>query len=317
MRSLNNKSLLKHLVILLITACSMNSHAQSDSIKRPRFGDHYFTPVSHSNLPFTNTYFSTYTGLGQTIDLVHQLGNINGQPIIGLQGEVSFVDLGFSYQQRVRDWLSAYISIQISARIGTELQSILTQGVNTINGFEIGWQFKLWENENMALSGNLELENHEGSFINVLGFVKDIINNHPNPKLNETVPVLNVAGGVRYAWGLSDLVGLKSSLDVAYGESYVRGENGFSFAGNAGIDIDFYRRYKFPVGLVLQYTITGMPDMVTIRNRQAHIVRSKIAYTKAADFSLGIEISYLKLPLENQDKLPAAFSAALTARYFF
>ena len=133
--------------------------AQSDSIKRPKVGDHTFTPVSYSNLPFTNTYLYTTTGVGQSLDLVHQLDPLDGTKLIGLQGEVSFIDIGFSYQQRVRDWLAVYISLNLSARLGTELQSILLQGVNTVSGFEIGWHIRLLESDKVALSTVVELEN--------------------------------------------------------------------------------------------------------------------------------------------------------------
>jgi hypothetical protein len=291
--------------------------SQSDSIKRPLIGDHYFTPVTYSNLPFTGTYFSNVLGVGQTTNLVHQLEIINGQQVIGLQGEMTFVEMGFSYQQNVRDWLAAYINLNLSARLGTELQSILSQGINTINAFEIGWHIKFLETEEMAFSANIELENYEGSFINVLGFVKDVINNHPNPQISQTIPVLNVATGLRYAWGINDLIGLKSSIDLAYGETYERGENGFSTAFTAGLDLDFYRRFNIPAGLVLQYTLSDRPEIITIRGSSAQIFRAKLAYTRSSDFSLGLELSFIKLPLPNQDVVPGAVTAAMAARYFF
>jgi len=304
-------------LLLLLAHPLLNIKAQSDSIIKPFVGDHFFTPVTHSKLPFTNTYFYTLTGFGQTLNLVHQLELIDGDYLIGLKGEVTFVDMGFAYQQRVRDWLAAYISLNVSARIGTELQSILTQGVNTINGFEIGWHIKLFENEKIALSTNIELQNLQGKFINVLGFVKDVINGHPNPSLNKNVPVLTFATGLRFAWGLNDLIGVKSSTNLAYGETFNRGENGFALSAGAGIDFDFYHRYSLPVGLVLHYNITSMPDLVFFNDKYAHVLQTKLAYTKASDFSLGIELSYMKVPLINQEKHPSVYSIALAARYYF
>jgi len=304
-------------LLILLAQPLINIKAQSDSIKRPFVGDHFFTPVTQSNLPFTNTYFYTLTGFGQTLDMVHQLELIGGDRIIGLQGEVTFVDMRFAYQQRVRDWLAAYITLNVSARIGTELQSILTQGINTINGFEIGWHIKLLETEKIALSTNVELQNLQGNFINVPGFVNDIINDHPNPSLNETVPVLAFSTGLRFAWGFSDLVGVKASTIIAYGETYNRGENGFALSAGAGVDFDFYPRYSLPVGLVLHYNISSMPDIVYFNNEYAHVLQAKIAYSKASDFSLGIELSYMKVPLINQEKHPGVYSIALAARYYF
>lgn len=60
------------------------------------------------------------------------------------------------------------------------------------NVFGIGWHFKILEGEKYAFSATAELQNNTGSFINVLGFVQDIINDYPNPQIKENVPVLTV-----------------------------------------------------------------------------------------------------------------------------
>ncbi len=288
--------------------------AQPESNKSPKIGNHIFTPITHSSLPFTNSYFSTVTGLGGTSGLVSIPENL---PIRGLAGEVTFIEMGFTYQQRVRDWLAAYIDLTISARVGTELQSILTQGVSTITSFDIGWHIKLLEGDKSRLSMIVELQNHKGSFVNVLGFVKDIINDHPNPTINETIPLLAGATGFRYAYALSETIGFKASSKLGYGETYTRGIYGFVFDAGAGIDINFYPRFSVPVGLVFIYDITSMPDFVYVEGEKSQMIQAKIAYTKAADFSLGIELSYMKYPFKNQPRPVTLNFAALAARYYF
>lgn len=163
------------------------------SLRKPRVGNHVFTPITYSKLPLTNTYFSTFTGIGSTSGLVSGLGDL---PFRGLSGEVPFIDLGFAYQQRVCDWLAAYVELNISARVGTELQSILTQTFSTITSFNIGWHIRLSEGEKYRLSGVIGLQNNKCSFVNLLGF--------------------------------------GASAALAYGETYTRGQNGFSFDGGAG-----------------------------------------------------------------------------------
>ncbi len=304
------------MTVFFIFIC-MGVRAQSDSTKRPSLGEHVFTPVTYSNLPFTNTYFSTLTGLGQTLNLTHQIDLPDNIQLGGLSGEVTFMDMGFAYQQRVRDWLAAYISLNVSARLGTQLQSILTQGFSTISSVDIGWHIRLAKGNKFALSTIVELQNNQGSIISIMGFIRDIINDHPNPEITRNVPVLAAVTGLRFAYGLNDLVGFKVSSDLAYGETYTPGKNGFAFSGSAGIDLDFYPRYSLPVGFVLNYSTTSMPDFVFVDGKQAQIIRGKIAYTKASDFSLGIEFSFMKVPMVNMDKPPSVSSVALTARYYF
>jgi hypothetical protein len=303
--------------LALLICFPLSGLTQSDSTKRPSVGDHIFTPVTYSNLPFTNTYFYTMIGYGQTTDLVHSIDWITGGSFRGLHGEVTFLDLGFAYQQRVRDWLAAYVNFDVSARVGTELQSILSQGVNTLTSFDLGWHIKLLEGDRVALSATFELENNEGSFINVLGFVQDVINNLPNPSLSEKVPLLAAGTGLRFAYGLNDFIGFKFSTDIAYGESYTRGENAFTYSTGAGVDLDFNPRYSIPVGVVFFYSISSMPDLVIIKDKTAQMARLKIAYTKAFDFNLGVEYSYMKMPFLNQERPPTVQSFSLVARYYF
>jgi hypothetical protein len=288
--------------------------AQTDTLKKPSIGNHIFTPITYSNLPFTNSYFSTHTGIGTTFGLVTEPFDL---ALEGFSGEVTFVEMGFAYQQRVRERLAGYINLTISARVGTEFQSILAQGFSAITSFEIGWHFRLVEGKKSLLSMILELQNHKGSFVNVLGFVKDIIDEHPNPSLNETVPVLALATGLRYAYALNETIGFKASAKLAYGETYTRGAYGFAFDLGAGVDLNFYPRFSVPLGLVVTYDITSMPDFVYVEGEESQMIQAKIAYTKASDFSLGIEYSYMKYPLLNQDKPVTAQSIALAARYYF
>ena len=303
-------------LVFVLTLCE-GVWALSDTTKRPYLGDHGFIPVTYSDMPFTNTYLSIITGFGQTTDLVHQIGSIGNYQPRGLAGEVTFVNMGFSYHQQVRDWLAAYISFGISARISTEMLSILSQGYNTLNSFDIGWHIKLLEGRKYALSTIFELQNHQGNFINVLEYLKDIINNNPNPSINENIPVLAFATGLRFAYGLSDLIGFRVSTNLAYGQSYKRGENGFSFNAGGGIDLDFYPRYSLPIGVVLYYTISSMPDFVYVENEQAQMIRAKIAYTRSKEFSFGLEYSYMKVPLLNQQENTSLQSAAITIRFYF
>jgi hypothetical protein len=313
------KGLLKGICLLVIfSGLFISVKGQKDTLrKRPSLGEHTFTPVSFTNLPFTSTYFNTITGMGQTSNLVYKLNLIDGVDLRGLKGELTFVDLGFAYQQRVRDWLAAYVKINVSARVGTELQSILLQGVNTVNSFEIGWHIKLVDYNKIALSTIVELQNHSGSFISVAGFVKDILDGHPNPSLNRNVPLLGGATGMRFAWGINDFIGIKASADLMYGESFERGKNDFYYSHDIGVDLDFYPKFRIPAGMVFNYSVSTLPDLVYDTEDLAQMVRWKVAYTKAVDFSLGIEYSYQKIPLLPNEDPATVHAIALTARYYF
>jgi hypothetical protein len=71
--------------------------------------------------------------------------------------------MSLGYQQQVREWLAAYINFSLSTRVGTELQSLLSQGINTLTSFEIGWNIKLIDGDKYTFSTVVELQNNEGS----------------------------------------------------------------------------------------------------------------------------------------------------------
>ncbi len=307
----------KSVLIILLVITGMNITAQDETPKKITIGDHIFTPISYSPLPSTNTYINTVAGFGQTINLFHSITINEDLGVIGLDGEVTFVDMYFSYQQRIRDWLAAYIQVGMSARLGTEIQSILVQGFNSITNFEIGWHFKILEGDKYAFSATAELQNSAGSFINVLGFVKEIINDDPDPKIKESVPVLTVGSGLRFAYGFNEFIGMSAMTELDYGETYLRGENGLAFTAGAGLDLDFYPKYSVPVGLIVHYNITSQPEFVIVDGKSAHILKVKLAYTRASDFSLGLEYAIMKVPLRNVKNDPIVYTFALASRFYF
>ncbi len=305
------------LIILFLLFAGMNVSAQAETSKKITIGNHGFTPITYSPLPSTNTYINTLAGFGQTVNLFHYVTLPEDLGIIGIKGEVTFVDVYFGYQQRIRDWLAAYIQLGLSARLGTEVHSILAQGINSVTNFQIGWHFKMLEGDKYALSAFLELQNNNGSFINVLGFIKDVINDHPDPKIKQSIPVLTVGSGLRFAYGFNEFIGMSATTDLSYGETYIRGKNGLAFTAGAGVDLDFYPRYSVPVGLIVHYNITSQPELVYVNGRAAHILKAKIAYTKARDFSLGLEYAIMKVPLSNAENDPIVYTFVLASRFYF
>jgi hypothetical protein len=81
---------------------------------------------------------------------------------------------------------------------------------------------------------------------------------------------------------------MSASLDFAYGETYIRGVNGLAFIAGTGIDLDFYPRFSVPIGFIANYNITSQPEFVCVNDSYAHVMKAKLAYTKAIDFSLGL-----------------------------
>jgi hypothetical protein len=313
----NYQYFLSYLVCFILVTQVSVSQEQARISKIPTLNNHEFIPTTGGQYPFTSTSVSTYMGYGQTVNFNVPIYEINDQRVIGLTGDVIFADLVFKYQQRIRERLAFYTRFNLAARLGSDVQTVLGHGLNTITSFEIGWKIKLIEQEKFIMSTQIELQNHKGSFMNILGFVRDIKNDVPDPQITENVPVLTGGTGFLFAYGINDIFGLNFYSELTWGETYKRGENAFRFQLGGNFDVNFYQRFNIPIGLVLSSVLTSQPDVVYANGRTAKIFIFKIAYTKSTDFVLGIEWMNMITPMPEVDKDPLAQSFGLSTRYYF
>lgn len=291
--------------------------AQAQGRRVPSLSSHEFVPVSSNTLPMVNTKFNMYIGGGQTSNFYLPLFTIGDWKVIGLKGNILFVDAGIHYQQRVRDWLGVYVRYRIAARLGTEIQTVLAQGYNSINSFEIGWKFKLIEEDKFMLSTKLEMQNHTGNFVNILGFIKDIVNQHPSPSITNKTPVITGVAGIQFAYGINSLFGISAESEIAYGETYTRGENGIRFMTGMSFDINFNERFSIPIGVAVAALFTSQPEYVYVDGHVAKIVGWKIAYTGASEFNLGLEWSLTKSPMPGVENEPVVQTLGMSSRFYF
>jgi hypothetical protein len=54
-----------------------------------------------------------------------------------------------------------------------------------------------------------------------------------------------------------------------------------------------------------------------VDNEYADLLHVKLSYTKAADFSLGLEYRYMKMPLIFVEKRPSVQHISFVTRYYF
>ncbi len=264
-----------------------------------------------------NTYFNSKLGLAQSQSVEFPLGEVNGRPIYGETGGILFAVLGFEYQQNIKDWIAFKARINVSARIGTDIQSLWSLGINSILGYELSWNLRISEGEKHMLSGAFLLKNYTGSFVNISGFVQDIVDGKPNPSITQTIPSLTAGVGLRYAYAFNDLLGIKLSTDVLYGEGFSRQENGVYYKIGSALDLNLNERTSVPIGFLFEYTASKLPDLVYREERTAHHLAGRIAYTGSRNYSLGLEVSYLNLPLNQIDAKIHTTGITLITKYYF
>lgn len=307
--------LLVFLIPIVLLPSGIN--AQEVQGERPSLNDHTFVPISSIHSPFTNTLITMPLGIGSTMGFDFPLSDSGLDTIQGLSGEVLFANLGFHYTQKVQDWIAFYLRLGLTARLGTNFESIISQGFNTVVNLEVGSMIKLVESKKTVLSLSVQVQNYSSNFIDINGFVRDIIEGNPDPQIVRDIPALTAGGGLHFAWGINDLFGIRAESSYAYGETFTRGQSQNRYSLMGGFDVDFYKRFNVPIGVGFTYTVTTEPEIVYVDDRSGKLVFWKLAYTGRKDFDIGIEGGFMILPFENIEEKPKVSIASITMSYFF
>ncbi len=312
-------NLMKSLIFILSVVASYSvSLAQTEQKNNlPQLNGHYFIPNSNTPSPFIKSHFGMNLGIASSKDFENIILEVDGEEIIGSKGSLIFADLNFDYQQKIKEWIAFNLMVGATARIGTELQSMLSQGVNMVMTFRMGWLIHLAEGKKDKLSANLQISNYSANFINVGGFIDDVLNDNANPSISRNVPILNGSAGLRYAHAFNELFGFQGFADIGYGESYERGKSSAIYNIGGLFDLNLATKTKTPLGFALLYNISARPDLVQVPDKFASNAGLKISYSGAPHFDVGVELSSLSVPVPNVDKKVKSTSIIFATKYFF
>ena len=286
----------------------------------PELAGHRFIATTMVPNPFIRTQFRNTLGIGMSSGLTLPPVDIGGVEYRFESGKLLFSKFQLEYQQKVKEWLGVWGKFGLSARLGTETQSLLTQGVTVTTGFELGWLLRLWQTDNMLLSGTVQINNSSFTAVDLVGFVEGIIDGVPESdnSLVLTVPLMAGFTGLRYAWAMNQVVGLTAATKVGYGESPDRKQgNTWYFDAGAMVDFDFRRKYSAPVGIAAGARVSSVPDQDEDLNGSATSTVVRIDYIGRIDFNLGLEIKSTWYDVSSYDLSMRYTTATMDFRYYF
>lgn len=304
------------LVILSGISLAQDSVAIKKS-KYPQLNGHMFPTMVTFRSSFVNTSFRGYIGLGQTSKLTIPGIKIDDYEIFTFEGRLLFASINVHYQQRFNDWLALYLSLNLGARLGSDMSTILVDGVNTMTGGEIGWLIKIFQAKKFILSGSLGVRNLTGSFINVTDYFKEIINNNPDPSVVKVIPAMSAGGGLHFAYAISPTFGMQGSASYAYGESFTRGETDGYYNVGLGFDADLEPAKRVPLGFALGYSISSAPEIIMNYKGPTKIAIARLSYTGSDDFELGLQFLFYDLNSPNFTTTAYIRNAILVFKYYF
>jgi len=313
------KKLIYFTLILLI--CVINGQSQTDAKpekqKIPKLNGHFFPTMGYFRSPFISTNLLTNVGFGKTSPLTIPGIEIDDYEIFYFEGQMIFVDVTIQYQQRFTPWLAMFFSTKLTGRVGSDMSTIMADGINTLSGGDIGWLIRITEHDKLYLSASVGIEYIKGTFINVTEYFEEIINNNPYPSLVKKVPATLLGVGIRGAYAFNSMYGIQFQAKGSYGESLQRENTQAYFSGGIIADVDFKPKKNVPIGLALGYTFTTAPELVMKEGESSNLIMGKIGYTGSEDFELGLQFTFYNIKLSSVEEDPFVSKLSLILKFYF
>lgn len=311
---------MRNWVSILLTAVLVlwGAVAQSqEEMLIPKLDDHTFVLNPLVPAPFVNSSFQMRIGYESSVGIdFPPIFDILPDSIKGLDGSLVFVTLGFTYQQKIKDWIGFYANIGGAVRSGTDLGSLVFEGVNTVVGGETGLVFNILERPKHKLGGRFMLSNYNATIIDFRQFIVDLIEGIPDPSVTKNAPALNVGVGLNYAYAISPIFGVTGLTEMHYGESITRGDEFFRLRVGVAGDANFAPK-GVPLGLSLGYMVRSTPDYVFVDNQIAHTFNLVLSYTGEEDLLIGFDFAQSYLPVNSLNSNIRTAGININLIYFF
>ncbi len=312
---------IKFILFTFIIFLSMSLYAQEGDgiirVRKPNLNGHAFQTPANFSSSFVRTGLTTQLGFGFSSTVDVPALTIGDKTIQGFSGELMFMNIFLNYEQRFTDWLSLYAGFSITARVGSDIATILADGVNTINGGDVGWKVRFLQTKCLNLSGAAYVKNLSGSFINVKEYIDELLNGDPYPALSKNIPAMQAGAKLMGAYAINPTFGVQFNADLSYGESFARTKTTTYFTGGINIDADLKPATNVPVGVSAAYTHTTAPEVVMSNEGSVDIMGFKLAYTGSNDYEIAAVFSSYSLKINSVKQDSDISRIQLFLKFFF
>lgn len=292
------------------------------SKRLPILNNFRFIPSDIVKDPFINTFIKLNLGVGTALDLKSYVKNLQGEVRDTLSGDISYLAGDLEFQYAVNDWLAFYIDFGGAGRLGSNAYTILSSGISYSTTFVLGGKVRIWENDNMFLSGSADYSSSEVALYSVYDFVKEVYENGgeidtaANSMLQkETLPKAFI--NVNYAYAPADWFGLLGVAGFGFIKTFDTVERGNYRLGVAAaidfLNVDFI---NFPIGILLSARFNKYPESGSDATNVV-LFGFRIGYTGHKDFDIGIENTYENLDYKKSDEKVKALLTSFKMRYYF
>ena len=311
--------------VLLSASIQVSAVAQTATRAGPErrvLNGHRFLPSSDLPDAFVNTFMRSAVGAGSAVNLRAPIEDLDGNVVDTLDGSIAFLSLDYEYQQAVNRWLALRANVAGGARLGTDEQALLFQGVTGVVGAGLGTTVRMLERKTVYVAAVGDLVWNQGYFVTPLDWVRDVIDNGLGSDSSKLVAgasnlIASVGARVAYsphrAWGFTALAEFGFSEPFREDVSSTRGL--VRFGGTIGYD--FGASTPVPIGLLGGFrweNFSSGGDDIADRSWRSFF---GISYTGRADFNVGVEMSFARLSQRDSNENIDSGSVRVALRYYF
>ncbi|HTO72430.1 MAG TPA: hypothetical protein VMJ30_01360 [Gemmatimonadales bacterium] len=258
---------------------------------RPQLGGHTFVPTDQVPDAFVRTFVRCSLGRADAEQISYPVDITGGDTLIALTGTLSYVLLDFEYQFAVRDWIAAHVGLDMRTRAGTQLSSLLAEGLTVSDASDFGWLARIFQTHKLSLCGDMSVMKLSYTLIDVEQFAEDIANGVPDPSLIDDVPAVRGAGALRFAWAASDKIGVTMLAEESYGDSPWRQKpDSWEHALGASLDLDGLAAWHIPLGVAFAFRQTSLPLLTSESAPNAYSTVLRLAYNGRPDFLFALDL---------------------------
>jgi hypothetical protein len=315
-------------VFTLVSATDTIAQEQEREYNNRReLAGHTFIPSNLVGDPFIASYIRSSTGAGVATGVEIPIRDVDGNVLTVLQGDLAFLLLEFEYQQALGSWVALRLGGSASARLGTNEETILAQGINAVYGMNLGATVKLLKSERVMLSAVADYRTNKIYAFNLFDFLQKVIEDGFDPEADNSLltsgPTSVTTVGLKAAYSPWRWLGLVASGEGGGGSPFREDIDGRGvFTGGLSADVDFGAISSVPIGLQWVFNWSNFSDNNS--DILDTIVASgfTVGFTGREDFFLGLTTGFNRVTL--LENIPGTDSntldgstLSLVLRYFF
>jgi len=311
------------LCVIATSAVSTTAVAQERSNRRTLDG-HSFLTTSTVGDPFVGTYVATLTAAGRALDMQVPVYDLDGNQIAILDGNIAFLQLGFTYQQQLAKWLALRLNVTGAARMGTNHVSLLAEGATAVYGGSFGAVFRLVESRKVFLSLLADVRGNSLYAISPLSFAEAVIE---SGGIDSTTQLLGkgnngrFVGGVRAAYAFAPWFGITGLVEFGPAQRFFEDEtgdrDGTTFEAGGTASFDLRPGTSVPIGFVGSFLYQSENERGDDLVGKQTVFGLGVFYNGRQDFQIGVEANFQRLDQRGLDNKINATQIKLLLRYDF